>query len=344
MLASQHSRVKSCAALLALAALMWLPPAAEAQDGTTGTRPLLPNEGMYYDPEQGGTGLGVDIDANGYVFATLYAYDPAGNPTFYAMQGYFQPAADAAEAGFLGTLDAPLYSAHGGECLGDGCAYQQPTAAATGLQAHIVWTNSRRATLTIGAQTWALQAAHATTSVEDMLSGTWTATFTGIAIPPPYFSPPHAPATSDVSILKVRPMQPQPYPDDAYTAWEVECAKGPAQAEGDLASRCPELYGALVRESGSPPVAFDGCWIRYDHRDGTIHLGPYTRFAGVPALPDPGVGKSYQLQLSPGVLRGRETGAAQAGDPESASRIIDAILIDMIRVHDDTFEISHQAG
>ena len=53
---------------------------AKAAFYATKTLPILPYRGMYYVLGHGGTGLTVDLDENGFVFAVFYAYGADGKP------------------------------------------------------------------------------------------------------------------------------------------------------------------------------------------------------------------------------------------------------------------------
>ena len=155
-----------------------LPPTpshAQSPVYTPTALPIFPYRGMYYEPGHGGTGLTVDIDNNGYIFAVFYTYTPAGQPTFLLMEGKYQPKSEAQRisTGLLGTFEATPYISENGECVGPGCTYKSPTRTATNLSAKIEWTASRTATLTIDGQTWHLKAGQYSISDADALLGQW---------------------------------------------------------------------------------------------------------------------------------------------------------------------------
>ena len=138
--------------------------------------PIFPYRGMYYEPGHGGTGLTVDIDNKGYVFAVLYAYTPDGQPYFYLMEGQYRQRTDRErlQSGILGSFEATPYISEHGQCVGEGCDYKSPQRTATDLHAEIVWTTPRTATLTIGGQVWQLRAGEYTVSDADAMVGQWS--------------------------------------------------------------------------------------------------------------------------------------------------------------------------
>src|SRR5947209_9729339 len=89
---------------------------------------ISPWRGTYYDPTQSGTGIQVDVGANGNAFVALYAYGTDGAPTFYAFQGKYMPNDEVTRwhTGVIGNMSGgTFYSAKGGQCVG--CPYVHPT-------------------------------------------------------------------------------------------------------------------------------------------------------------------------------------------------------------------------
>lgn len=307
-----------------LAIMSCLALVAHAQESASWQRPILPDSAMYYELGRGGTGLNVDVDPNGYIFATFYTYDQEGNPIFYAMQGYFQPSDDVSYS--LGTFDAALYLSRDGECLGDGCDYQSPGRIPTDLEAHIEWESARQANLTIGTQSWDLQAAQYTVAEVDMVAGTWAATFTDRAV-----ADGGGPGAK-VFILRVTQIM-EELEHQSGVAFEVTCAKA-GDSLGNLATECPELYNHLARNSyGSA----DGYWLLYGYGGAT--LAPYE-------LDDNGDRyfldsrsqmSIYALAFTPGVMRGREVLRDDTGGGETGQR-----AIDMIRIPDGAVLVSSE--
>lgn len=165
-------------AIIVLLMLLARPLLAAAQSGpvyTPAALPMLPYRGMYYEPGHGGTGLTLDIDKLGYIFAVFYTYTADGAPTYLLMEGRYQPKyeMERVTTGVLGTFEATPYISENGECVGEGCSYQSPQRTLTDLHASIVWTSPRVATLTIGTQTWHLQGGQYTITDADALKGQW---------------------------------------------------------------------------------------------------------------------------------------------------------------------------
>lgn len=149
--------------------------AAQPPVYTQTAQPILPYRGMYYEPGHGGTGLTLDIDKKGYIFAVFYTYTEDGNPTYYLMEGRYiaNSDKDRIRTGVLGSFEATPYVSAGGECLGTGCTYKSPTRTATNYAAQIEWTAPRTATLTIGTQTWHIRGGQYTISDADLIEGQW---------------------------------------------------------------------------------------------------------------------------------------------------------------------------
>lgn len=136
---------------------------------------LLPYRGMYYTAGHGGTGLTVDVDKNGYVFAVFYTYDKDGNPYYYLMEGMYKAKSedDRQKSGLIGTLDATAYISENGECVGSGCTYKSPERSLTNIHAHLEWSSPRNLHLELGDQSWDIQGGQYTISDGDNLLGTW---------------------------------------------------------------------------------------------------------------------------------------------------------------------------
>ena len=177
-LSSFHHRLRSlamCAGVgFLLAAGMTAPAAADVMDPNY-TVPLLPYRGMYYTPGHGGTGLTVDVDKNGYVFAVFYTYDSEGRPFYYLMEGQYHPTSEQErmDTGIIGTLDAPAYISENGECVGAGCTYQSPDRSDAHLPAHMEWTAPRMLHLTLGDQSWDIRGGQYTVDDGENLVGAW---------------------------------------------------------------------------------------------------------------------------------------------------------------------------
>lgn len=135
----------------------------------------LPQRGAYFDREKGGAGILVDHGLGGGVFVALFLYAPNGAPTFYTLQGAYEPTPrpDAWRSETVGRLRSPLYLSSGGECLG--CPYRAPvtrTETAFG-SAELTWRTARHATLVIGAQRWNLEAIEPDGDEAGLADGRW---------------------------------------------------------------------------------------------------------------------------------------------------------------------------
>lgn len=328
-----------------IAVLLSLPLTAAAQvQGQQ--QPLLPDDGTYWDRDQPGTGLTVDVDPNGYIFATLFVYDRAGNPVFYNMEGFFEPAADISE-GAIGSFEAELYASHGGECLGSDCSYASPERSMTGMHAHITWTTARHASLSIGGamwgdQTWDLRAGEYTVADKDLIAGTWSATFTLFPnAVPPVVDPPRPYAMSYLAILDIQPMIPDPWPDNPYREYDVKCALPNGRSDW-LIESCDDLHQFLAVEPqgpvfGTPPAGFryqTDYAILYDRGDGSMVLTPYNFSGGKPhfAPSSEEAGKFYQMVLEAGVMRGRSIEVSESGTHQSKRG-----SVIMVRVPEGTY-------
>jgi hypothetical protein len=116
---------------------------------------IYPYRGTYYDPAQAGTGIQVDVGANGNAFVTYYSYSATGQPDWYILQAVYQPSDEVTRwtTGVIGTMSGPLYQAFNGQCLG--CPYT-PTGGAvvSAFTPTLTWVNSREVKMTLGSQHW----------------------------------------------------------------------------------------------------------------------------------------------------------------------------------------------
>jgi hypothetical protein len=147
-------------------------------DNTLGT--IAPYRGTYYDPHQAGTGIQVDIGANGNAFVTYYSYTAAGQPDWYILQAVYQPSDEVTRwtTGVIGTMTGPFYQAFNGQCLG--CPYT-PTGGAvvSAFTPTLTWVNSREVKMTVGSQHWDFIAPNFDTGSDgDYLAGAWATTIT----------------------------------------------------------------------------------------------------------------------------------------------------------------------
>lgn len=171
-------------ALLSVSAAGFLPQVAQAGLDASSWQDVsfLPYRGMYYEVGHGGTGLTLDVDGTGFVFAQFYAYDADGSQRYYLIEGRYVP--ERADRHFrtgqpIGTLDAQAYVTANGQCVHVGCSYRNPDrmAPTQPVAVHIEWHEPRRARVQIGAQSWEMEAGRLTESREQMAEGQWAASY-----------------------------------------------------------------------------------------------------------------------------------------------------------------------
>lgn len=139
---------------------------------------IQPYTGMYYDPNQSGSGLNVDLGPGGMLFMTFETYDAAGSQVNLITQPSYQPSseADLIASGVIGKANATFYQASNGQC--PGCDYRAPVLTATPLTADFVWADPRHVTMTFGAYTYHFAAAnYEGKDDEEFLAGTFALSF-----------------------------------------------------------------------------------------------------------------------------------------------------------------------
>ena len=136
---------------------------------------ILPYPGMYYDPNQSGSGLDVDIGPGGMLFVTFETYDQAGNQVNLITQPAYVPSSEGLliASGTIGTANATFYQTRNGQC--PGCTYRAPVVTASPLTANFVWSSPRHVTMTFGAYTYHFNAAnYEGKDDEEFVPGTWS--------------------------------------------------------------------------------------------------------------------------------------------------------------------------
>ncbi len=139
--------------------------------------PVLPAGGAYFDSSKSGTGVFVDVGLNGFVFLAYFGYDSLGVPIWHMIQAPWSPSTEAQRisTGVIGTLNAPLLYATGGQCIT--CDYTQPpTLVVEPYPVAVSWTTPRHLDLTIGNQSWHMDAVTYGVADEQLLAGTWQLT------------------------------------------------------------------------------------------------------------------------------------------------------------------------
>lgn len=180
------TKIVTTALCVALAFTVSTPVAAQSQEPeptyTDFVLPLLPWRGVYYEAGRGGTGLTLDVDAKGTLFAVFYTYDAAGDQVYYMIQGNYVPNDEKTrhETGVIGHMDNPtIYRSANGECVGAECTYHEPDNAIADLNASFVWTTPQRVHITIGGQSWEMRGGHLAVPNTELIQGQWSYTITG---------------------------------------------------------------------------------------------------------------------------------------------------------------------
>lgn len=147
--------------------------AADTAYSAPGLLSVMPYRGVYYERGRGGTGMFLDRSPRGDLFISFYASTEEGAPTYYLMQGMFEPSSDAAriETGVIGTSHPALYTSRGGECIeGADCPFQEPTRTAVNLPVEITWMTPRHASVVIGSKSFDFRAAEFASADGDSLA------------------------------------------------------------------------------------------------------------------------------------------------------------------------------
>jgi hypothetical protein len=163
--------------LLAAACAATGVPAVTVTGQSAALTPLLPARGAYYDGTKPGSGVFVDVGQDGFVFLAYFGYDGTGAPTWYSIQGPWTPSTEAERlaTGVIGRLDLPLLYASGGQCVT--CDYgRPPTATVAPYPASVAWTSPRHLDLSIGNQSWQMDAVQYGIADADLPAGTWQLT------------------------------------------------------------------------------------------------------------------------------------------------------------------------
>ncbi|HEX6834751.1 MAG TPA: hypothetical protein VF132_14530 [Rudaea sp.] len=164
---------RHCFGILLACALA--PVHAASGDGPALTA-LLPARAIYYDVGKPGTGVAVDVGRDGDVFLAYFGYDELGAPTWYSLQSRWAPNTEAQRiaTGRIGALAGPLLAAHGGQCIT--CDFTGKPTVAPALSATAQWSTPRHLDLTIGDESWSMDAVAFGPDDAHLLTGTWSLT------------------------------------------------------------------------------------------------------------------------------------------------------------------------
>lgn len=115
--------------------------------GSTQAASYTPESGFWWNPDEPGTGLAIEIEDD-FIYVAAYLYDTQGFPYWYIGDGRLVENG----SGVLSFTDSQVTSATGGQCLG--CVWRAPTIFPTGGSMSISFdpADETRATLTWGGQ------------------------------------------------------------------------------------------------------------------------------------------------------------------------------------------------
>jgi hypothetical protein len=106
-----------------------------------------------------------------------YGYDDLGAPTWHTIQAQWSPSTEAQRIAkdIIGTLNSPLLYATGGQCIT--CDFTKPPAlVAEPYPVTVSWTTPRHLDLTIGNESWHMDAVQYGVADEQLLAGNWELT------------------------------------------------------------------------------------------------------------------------------------------------------------------------
>jgi hypothetical protein len=149
---------------------------ADSISSKLGTIP--PYTGTYYDPQQSGSGLTVDVGPGGMLFIVFETYDEAGNQVNLIAQPTYVPSSESVlqSSGVIGTASGAFYQATNGQC--PGCPYRAPALTQTSLAADFVWASPRHVTMTFQTYTYHFGAVNfESRDDEEFIPGRWTLSF-----------------------------------------------------------------------------------------------------------------------------------------------------------------------
>jgi hypothetical protein len=114
-------------------------PGAVAQPGG-GAAPLafIPTVGMWWNPDESGTGYFVQVQ-HGVLVTAIFSYNPAGDPLWYYASGTL------ANLGSGIAVSSTLDRYHGGQCAS--CSYQHPALTGNDGAFAMIFSSPTRATL-----------------------------------------------------------------------------------------------------------------------------------------------------------------------------------------------------
>jgi hypothetical protein len=114
-------------------------PCADCVQLTSLTRNVIPYTGFWYNPEQSGSGLSIEVKKR-TIFGAYYGYDNEGKPIWFSFVGQLIP---SDKAGVMWELDSDLSEFNGGNSLNSD--YKPPTLADSSHTIHIDFNHMNHA-------------------------------------------------------------------------------------------------------------------------------------------------------------------------------------------------------
>ncbi len=118
-------------------------PCSDCEQLTSLTRNVNPTTGFWYNPEQSGSGLSIEVK-NRTVFGAYYGYDHEGRPVWFTFTGQLQ---DSNKTGVMWELDSDLLEFKDGNSLNSN--YQAPTLLESEHQIHIDFNHMNHADFSV---------------------------------------------------------------------------------------------------------------------------------------------------------------------------------------------------
>jgi len=117
--------------------------------GATAVLPFTPFTGMWWNPNESGTGYNLQVQ-HGVMVVTMFSYTSSGDPVWYYAPGRL------VSNGNTITMMATLDRYRGGQCAS--CAYSRPAVAGSDGTMTVVFTSPSSATIQLpGGRTTAIQ-------------------------------------------------------------------------------------------------------------------------------------------------------------------------------------------
>lgn len=118
-------------------------PCTDCEQLTSLTRNINPTTGFWYNPEQSGSGLSIEVK-NRTVFGAYYGYDEEGKPIWFTFTGQLQ---NSSKTGVMWELDSDLLEFKDGNSLNND--YQPPTLLDPAHQIHIEFNHMNHASFSV---------------------------------------------------------------------------------------------------------------------------------------------------------------------------------------------------